>query len=205
MKKTYLFFSGLFLILLAANCQFKQSNTDGSGGRYAEVVSGSGNNLSDRGALVLNYLKNRNFKQLASLVHEDKGVTFSPYAFVEKQAVKFTAAQLKTLKLTDKFQWGYYDGSGEPMDLNVGDYFKKFVFDQDFTRAPETGLNRLVKTGNTISNLDKAFPGARFIEYHFPGFNPQYEGIDWVSLRLVFEEVKGQLMLVGVVHDAWTI
>ena len=158
--------------------------------------------LMDRAKLTLNYLKNQDFKKLALLVHKD--VTFSPYAFVEKGAIKFKAAQLKTLKLTDKFTWGAYDGSGDPMDLSVKDYFKKFVYDHDFATAPRVAVDTLIKTGNTASNLDKAFPGTHFVEYHFPGFNPEYEGIDWVSLRLVFEKIDGKWMLVGVVHDCWT-
>ena len=161
--------------------------------------------LLNRANQVLECLKNRDYKQLAKFVHSKKGVIFSPYAYINNEAVMLTQAMLKKLKPTDTFMWGYFDGRGDPMDLNVEDYFNKFVFDQDFTQAPQTGINELVKTGNTISNLNKAFPGASFVEFHFPGFNPIYDGIDWTSLRLVFEKVKNQWMLVGIVHDSWTI
>ena len=159
--------------------------------------------LLNRANQTLQHLKNRDFKKLSQYVHKD--VTFSPNASVDKNAVKFTAAKLKSLKLTEKFTWGSYDGSGEPILLSVADYFKKYVCDQDFVKAPQIRVDALIKTGNTLSNIDKVFPNAHFVEYHFPGFNPEYEGIDWVSLRLLFEKTDGEWTLVGVVHDAWSI
>ena len=167
--------------------------------------TGIENELPNRANLVLNCLKHRDFEQLALLTHKDKGVVFSPYAFVEKGAVKLTAARLKALKFADEFTWGVFDGSGEPMNLSVEDYFNRFVYDHDFAQAPLIGVDELIKTGNTISNLDEAFPGARFVEHNFPGFDPEFEGMDWASLRLVFEKVGEEWMLVGVVHDCWTI
>ena len=177
------------------------------GARGAESAEPSrmDNELLNHADQVLVHLKNRDFGQLALFVHKDKGVVFSPYAFVEENAVKFTAAQIKELELAEEFTWGVYDGSGEPIELSVEGYFNRFVFGQDFINAPQRGVNELVKTGNTSSNLDIVFPGAGFVEYHFPGFDPQYEGMDWVSLRLVFEKVDDMWMLVGVVHDCWTI
>ena len=163
------------------------------------------NELMNRAVQTLVCLKNRDYKQLAKLVHKKKGVTFSPYAYINDDAVKLTAARIKTLKPTDIFFWGYYDGSGHDMNLSVEDYFARFVFDQDFTQAPQTGINELLKKGNTVSNLNRVFPGADFVEFHFPGIDPKYDGIDWTSLRLVFEKEGKQWMLVGIVHDCWTI
>jgi len=163
-----------------------------------------GGELQSRANLVLSCLNDMDFEQLATLVHKGKGVTFSPYAYVEEDALNFSTRRIKELKPTDEFTWGAFDGSGEPIDLSVEGYFKMFVVAHDFTQAPSIGVDKLIGTGNTVSNLDEVFPGSRFVEYHFPGFDPQYEGMDWVSLRLVFEEVDGQLMLIGVIRDGWT-
>ena len=161
--------------------------------------------LLQQAAQCLIFLKNKDFKQLSKIVHPKKGVSFSPYAYVSDGDINFNPAKIKNLKLTDKYLWGYFDGSGAPMELSVEEYFNRFVFNHDFTQAPHVGINRLVKTGNTVSNLDRAYPGASFVEYHFPGFEAQYEGIDWASLRLVFEKTGNKWMLVGIVHDCWTI
>jgi hypothetical protein len=37
------------------------------------------------------------------------------------------------------------------------------------------------------------------------GFDPEYEGMDWRSLRLVFEKKNDIWYLVGIIHDQWTI
>ena len=44
------------------------------------------------------------------------------------------------------------------------------------------------------------------MEYHVPGTNPDYGGMDWRSLRLVMEEGDdGKWDLRAVIHDEWTI
>lgn len=37
--------------------------------------------------------------------------------------------------------------------------------------------------------MAQVYPNGYFIEFHFSGFNPQFEGIDWESLKLVFEAI----------------
>ena len=43
-----------------------------------------------------------------------------------------------------------------------------------------------------------------FIDYHFSGFDQKLNGMDWVSLRLVFEKQNGQYFIVAIIHDQWT-
>ena len=195
-------FKELTAILL---CVFMLAGLTGGAEAAQVVLNGTDDELLSCAKLVLRCLKDRDFVQLASFVHEDKGVVFSPYAYVDTDAFRLTAAQVKELKLADEFTWGVYDGSGDPMVLSVEDYFDRFAYRCEFAEAPQTAVDKLIKTGNTYSNLEKAFPDAHFVEYHFPGFEPEYEGIDWASLRLVFEKVGEVWMLVGVVNDCWTI
>ena len=59
--------------------------------------------------------------------------------------------------------------------------------------------------GNSINNIAQIYPSAVTVEYHFEGFEEEYAGLDWRSLRLVFEASGGTWYLVGIVHDEWTI
>ena len=163
-------------------------------------VSVPARDLVDRGYEVLDVLSSRDFVRLAGLVQPNKPVTFSPYAFVTADRIQLSVQQLRTLAPGDMFVWGAYDGRGNPIELSVADYFDKFVLNRDYAQAPIVSVDNLVRTGNTISNLDEVFPGAHFVEFHFPGGDT-----DWASLRLVFEDAGGQWMLVGVVGDRWTI
>lgn len=158
------------------------------------------------GAQVLVALKAQDMATLAALVHPTQGVRFSPYAFVRDEDVVFTPAQLSgAFSDSTVVAWGAYDGSGEPINLTFAAYYQEFIFDQDYTTAEAVSVNERLGQGNSIDNSQEAYPGAMVVEYHFPGFNPEYEGMDWVSLRLVFQEFEGRWVLVGIIHDQWTI
>jgi hypothetical protein len=90
------------------------------------------------------------------------------------------------------------------IDLTFADYFADFVYDVDFASAPQIAVNQRLGPGNTIDNSAEVYPGDMIVEYHFPGFDPQYDGMDWRSLRLVFKYCQGNYDLVGIIHDEWT-
>lgn len=155
---------------------------------------------------VVQSLKDQDFEQLAKLSHS-KGVTFSPYAYVDRTK----DVTLSKEKLSEGFenkktyQWGEFDGSGEPISLNFENYYNRFVYSQDFAKAPYVGYNGSKSQGNTINNASKVYPGAVFVEYYFDGINPEYGGIDWQSLRLVLQKEGSRWGLSGIIHDEWTI
>lgn len=164
-------------------------------------------NLEDAAKQVVEILKNKDLAGLSEFVHPKKGVRISPYAYVDIE----NDIILKPLDLKGKFsdqtvyKWGIYDGSGEPIELKFSEYYDKFIYDQDFSNAERFALNELLRTGNTISNLDEVYPDSEFAAFHFTGFDPEYYGMDWSSLRLVFEKYNDGWMLVGIIHDQWTI
>jgi len=156
----------------------------------------------------VNALREKDMERLAALVHPSKGVRFSPYGYVLAEPdgdLVFTADQVRGL-LQDQtvYTWGMYDGSGAPIDLTFAEYYEKFIYDHDFANVDQMAVNTIIGRGNTMINLDEAYPNGRFVEYHYPG-TKENDHIDWASLRLVFEEVDGLWYLVGIVHDQWTI
>jgi len=141
-----------------------------------------------------------------------QGVRFSPYAYVTVATdVELSRAELSTAFENDDVRhWGSFDGSGDPIELTFSDYVERFVVPEAFEDSDivvhtieEPGR---VGRGNTIDNIAEAYPQAAFwLELHNPGRDPQYEGMDWVSLRLVFVVEQGTPKLRGVIHDQWTI
>lgn len=156
---------------------------------------------------VITAIKEKDMEKLSSLAHPEKGIRFSPYAYVNtKQDKVFAAADIKTLAGSPaKYTWGNYDGSGEPIELTFDEYYAKFIYDLDFANAKEIAWNQTLGKGNTTNNSAEVYPDAAIIEYHFPGIDPTLEGIDWRSLRLVLEQKDGAWYLVGIIHDQWTI
>ena len=151
-------------------------------------------------------LKNKDMKTLATFVHPTKGVRFSPYGYIDlENDLIFKSSQIPSLMLTRRaYIWGAADGTGDQINLGFPAYFNKFVYDKDFARAPQIVYNRVAKQGNTIVNVGEAYKNAKFVEYHFPG-TKKYDGMDWRSLRLVFEKSGKNWFLVGISHDQWTI
>ena len=142
---------------------------------------------------------------LSSYINPVSGVRFSPYSYLEETDRVFSANQIINIFADSKvYSWGEHAGSGEPIDLSFWDYYSRFIYDVDFANAPQMSLNGRLGGGSTIDNSPEFYPGAMIVEYYFPGIDPQYEGLDWRSLRLVFTEDNGTWYLIGIIHDAWT-
>lgn len=172
-----------------------------------EPVPASQNSLIATALEVVQVIKDEDMNALSTYIHPTQGVRFSPYGYIDVATNQvFTIAQVSDL-MTDPqiLSWGSYDGTGDPIDLPFVDYFEEFVYDEDYVNPHIIGNNVLIGTGNTLNNIANVYPNGEFVEFHFTGFDPQYEGIDWSSLRLVFEEDNGTWYLIGIVHDQWTI
>lgn len=156
---------------------------------------------------IVNLIKDKDFNKLADYVHPTKGLRFSPYDNIDVETSKvFTADELKNLINDDKiYLWGHYDGSGEPIELSFQDYYERFIYDADYANPQIIGNNVAVSYGNAIDNTKEIYPNSHFIELHFKGLDPKYEGMDWRSLKLVFEQENGIWHLVAIVHGEWTI
>ncbi len=159
----------------------------------------------DRAAQVVAALKAKDMSRIAEFVHPQLGLRFSPYAAVKNTDQVFPAINISNL-WTEKrlYTWGSYDGSGAPIDLSFADYYSQFVYDVDFANAPQVALNHRLGVSTTLDNIFEFYQSAMYAEFYFPGFDPQFDGMDWRSLRLVFMQDNGTWYLVGIIHDQWT-
>ncbi|MFC0215718.1 hypothetical protein ACFFK0_25295 [Paenibacillus chartarius] len=162
--------------------------------------------IAARATEVVTLLKNKDMGKLKTYVHPQKGVRFSPYSYVDvKKDLIFSADQIgNLLKDAKTYTWGSYDGSGELITLTFVEYFGKFVYDHDYAKAEKTAYNETLGKGNMTNNIKDVYPNAIVVEYHFSGFDKKLEGMDWASLRLIFEKADSEWMLVGLTHDQWT-
>jgi len=151
-------------------------------------------------------LRDKNYTELSQYISA-QGVRFSPYSFIDTVAdVLATREDL----LNDEWHnttrmWGNYDGSGDPIEATFDDYSAEFIYDVDFSDAHKVNIDTTMGIGNTLDNLEEIYPNKSYVEFYFSGFDPQYDGMDWRSLRLVFEAIEGNYFLVAIVHGEWTI
>jgi hypothetical protein len=159
------------------------------------------------GVDVINTLDPLNFEQLFSFSNPSKGILFSPYLYINKEtAVILTKEKVEEHIAANKIiNWGDFDGSGEPIEMNVQNYFNRFVYDKPYKDAPLYDVNTRLGIGNSLDNTLEVFPNTTFIEFHFEGFDPELNGMDWRTIRLVFEKENNTYYLIAIIHDEWTI
>lgn len=155
----------------------------------------------------VNIIKTGDMNDIEDYAHPQQGIRFSAYSYVDTQNdVVIDASNFNGLmQSAQTYTFGSYDGTGDPINMTFADYYQEFIYDEDFANAELIGNNTVVKTGNTLNNLADVYPGAYFVEFHFPQFDPQYEGMDWKSLRIVMEQDDGIWYVIGIIHDQWTI
>jgi hypothetical protein len=158
------------------------------------------------GRQILVFLKEKNYTELVKYISSD-GVLFAPYGFIDTaKSKKLTADDfLESINKKWILTWGNFDGTGEPIKLSVAAYLKKFVYNADYLNAEAVGFDQIMKQGNSLNNLKTIYPNHHFIDYYFSGFEQKNKGMDWTSLKLVFEKADGQYFLVAIIHDQWTI
>lgn len=175
----------------------------------AKLSARDAQNLAEPSAkLVIAAMAKKDMATLSTYIHPTKGVRFSPYSFINVKTDRlFKASEIANgAKDSKVYHWGEYDGSGEPIDLTFAKYYDKFVYNYDYQKlSKQRGFNRSIGTGNSINNIKTAYPDGVAVEYYIPGKNPDYGGMDWGSLTLVFEQhTDNNWYLVGVIHGQWT-
>ncbi|MDC3960679.1 hypothetical protein [Polyangium jinanense] len=172
--------------------------------------------LRSRAAAVARALKDKDMDALAALAHPTRGVRFSPYSYVEPSDMTLSPAEIRgALKDPRVRVWGTQDGSGDPIRGTFAGYFHAYVWTHDFTKVPDVKVDATFGTGNMNDNFAEAYPGAHYVELYKRSVDemtsrpPSGTGMEWESLRIVFDEIPGDggrvLALVGIIHGAWTI
>lgn len=163
--------------------------------------------LLERSLDIMQLIKDKDWEDLAEFVHPDKGVRLTPYIYIDTdEDVVLSQDEIKELSDNQtEYTWGSFDGSGTPIELTFSKYYEEFIYDEDFLNPHIIGNDQAIQIGNAIDNTKEVYPEAKFIEFHFTGFDEQYGGIDWRSLRLVLEEENNEWLLVGIIHGENTI
>lgn len=166
----------------------------------------SGATLMMEAANIIHLMSIQDFTGLSPYVNSSIGLRVSPYQYVDTASdILLSDADVANLGSYPLTTWGNYDGSGEPIDLTGINYYNTFIYNADFENAPYIGQNTVLSSGNTINNIQTAYPGDSYVEFYYDGFDPTYSGLDWTSITLVMRNISSQWYLVALVHGQWTI
>ena len=104
--------------------------------------------IEERAINVLESLANRDLEGLASDVHPQKGVRFSPYTYVDvTDHTVLTRDDLLQAGNGPTRHWGYLDGSGDEIELSFDEYSTDFIYPYDYREAPQRSYNQPLFTG----------------------------------------------------------
>ena len=142
---------------------------------------------------VIHAISSKDAEKLAQYVHPE-GMRFTPYTYVdEKKDIVFTQDEVRNFFADQNlYLWGCYDGTGYEIKLTPGEYYKEFIYSADFVNAEQIGYNQVLSSGNMLENQFEVYTDPIVVEYYFPGFDPEFIGMDWRSLRLVFEKCENK-------------
>ena len=81
--------------------------------------------------------------RLAVLVHPEKGVQFSPSAYVNiENDVVFSSAQVSQFWTDHKtFTWGFADGTGDAINMTPSEYYDRYIMNRDFSKPSAISVN----------------------------------------------------------------
>lgn len=157
---------------------------------------------------IFDRLLNRDYETVSTYISDDYKVVFTPYANVEwDNAVKFSANEVAGFGTSETvYTWGNYDGSGEPIDMTPQEFTSTFITNHFYPGAPNVSVDKKVGNNTLEDNTSNYENIEHFVEFHYPMFNPEFEGLDWESLRFGFKkDASGEYKLTIIIHDCWTI
>lgn len=163
--------------------------------------------IKTKASQVIKLLKEKDMKELAKYIHPTFGVRFTPYTTVSLETdLVFNKENMENFFTDEKeYLWGYYDGSGFDILLKPSEYYDEFIYDENYVNTEKIGYNEVLSSNNNLENQFAFYHNSIVVEYYFSGFNPDYMGMDWRSLRLVFQKYEDKWYLVGIIHNQWTI
>lgn len=152
----------------------------------------------------LRVINDEDYESLSEFIHPEKGVIFVPYSFINyEENLVFSSREIRKLD-SEIYTWGFYDQSSVTIELTANEYFKRFVNDKDYLNANQIAINGIVRTGNSIENVNEVFKDCIFIDFYDAG-TKEYKNLDWSSLKIVMEYYKGELKIVAIIHSSYTI
>lgn len=194
----------IFTVLLigAASCREGRSPQPAAGSDTQSEPS-----VVQAARQVVEAFRAKDGKRVALLVHPEKGVRFSPSAYVDiEHDVVFSSTQVSQFWTDRKtYTWGFAEGTGDAITMTPSEYYGRYIMDRDFSKSSSIRVNNDRARGNTTNNAASVYPhGTRVEYYREPALGEGTPEFDWAALRLVFERSGDSWSLVAVIHDEWS-
>lgn len=116
--------------------------------------------------LIIDSFLNEDMDSIAQFVHPEKGVPFSPYIYVEDDAVIINKEDFSDMLNDDTiYKWGIYYGKGTPIELTGQDFYDEFLDMTPYVDPDNVLINDLQDRGNILNNVAEKFPNTKIIKF----------------------------------------
>ena len=154
---------------------------------------------------VVELISEKKWKEFSKIIHPKEGVKFSPYTYVRETAVTLNSEQFLDLtKNKKKLSWGFYEGSGEPIQLNLNEYYQEFLYKLPYAQSQPSKPNEKPMTiGSTVNNIPEVFSGESVLTVQFFILKDKEELFDSGGLTVVLKKDQEKLYVIGLVNCYW--
>jgi hypothetical protein len=154
---------------------------------------------------VLKALADKNYAKLASLTSTN-GLSLNEVPSLDLTKSDVAKADVEKIPADTKITlWGYTDGQGAEIYLTKQEFIERYIYNNDYLSAPNVAVNNTLGNGNSINTILQDAAGRDLAAFHFTGFNPEYEGMDWTTIYIIFDQENGEYKVRGIAKDNWTI
>jgi len=164
-----------------------------------------GFNFEGMAAVILPLLQANDYTELASFVHPQNGLRFSPQLFIHTDTdLIFTREQVAGFASDSNiYTWGTHAAKGDLLQMSVNEYWSEYVIPlqpaQDWVMLAEGQGSPSI----AIDNFIDVYQHTQYVDFLKPG-TEEFGNLDWQLLRLAFERFSdGAYYLVGIIHDNW--
>lgn len=159
--------------------------------------------ISEKTQIAVQYIKDKNFKKLAEMVHPTKHLRVSHTSEIQiNSETLIKKEQLESLSSDEtKYTWGITDGQGQLIKLTFNEFYEKYIYDVDYATEAEITYNKYTQRPNqNNNNVYQIFNSGIVVEYFYKG-SEENDYTDWKSLYLCFENYENTWYLSGIIHS----
>ncbi|MBL4704528.1 MAG: hypothetical protein JKY54_08400 [Flavobacteriales bacterium] len=158
--------------------------------------------VEDVARYLLERLKEKNWPAVSALTSSDHPLRISPKVHLDSNTFTVDGKLLSKLEISgEEIVWYINTASGEPMIMNFTDYFNRYIWDKDYSKA-HFHVDEYISRSSLINNLASEFPNCKTVEAFIKtDIKSNPSAIQWRSLNMVFKYMDNKYYLVGLVHD----